>query len=83
MSRKSYFLLGAVILTCLVLGSGRDNRMVTAQQSSAATIEPYMVKDINPVGDSDPKWFTEMGGKIYFSAFTEGHQSIWVEWQRV
>lgn len=79
MIRKNYLLLGVFILTCLVLGVEKDQHKVSAQQSAVAVVEPYMIKDINPVGDSDPWQFTEMNGKIYFNASTEENGAeLWV-----
>lgn len=79
MPRKSYFLLGLFILACLVLGVSKDQQTVTAQQRATAALEPYMIKDINPLGDSSPWQFVEMGGKIYFTATTEENGAeLWV-----
>ena len=79
MSLKNYFLLGVFILACLGFGVSKDQQTVIAQQSATAASEPYMIKDINPEGDSDPWQYAEMNGKIYFSASTEENGAeLWV-----
>ncbi|MCB9007918.1 MAG: hypothetical protein H6656_11220 [Ardenticatenaceae bacterium] len=79
MSLKNYFLLGLFILSCLVFGVDKNQQKVSAQQSAVAVVEPFMIKDINPGGDSNPWQFTEMDGKIYFTASTEENgEELWV-----
>ena len=80
MVRQKIFLLGILVLGVWVITLGRGGDSAIAQERAAATvIEPYMVKDINSNGDSNPYGFVEMGGKIYFQAATEDSGTeLWV-----
>ncbi len=78
MIKAMCYVLGFAMLAFLVATS-LERPAVSAQQHSSVTIEPFMVKDINLDGDSNPGWFAEMGGKIYFAATTEEQgRELWV-----
>lgn len=73
-TKKRFFLVLFLILFLSI---------ITKQQATiAATTEsvpPYMVLDIEPQGDSNPRFFTALGDMVYFAATTQADgYELWV-----
>jgi ELWxxDGT repeat protein len=50
----------------------------TTQAAAVEPSAPYLVKDINPSGDSDPRFLTNVAGLLYFTADDGSHgRELW------
>ncbi len=75
MSTKNRFFFVLFLILLLTLITKRQATIAATPENAP----PYMVLDIEPQGESTPRFFTAMGEKVYFSATTEADgYELWV-----
>lgn len=78
-STKTRLFLLSIIIILVAVGSYEDG-VGAYPNPNHSPATPYMLKDIEPSGDSNPRLFTALGHQVYFNASTEenGGYELWI-----